>query len=117
MNRPCAKVLWLRDERNTENPKTTMDRENRHHQAADKLAAATALAHRGDYPNALNDLEAILELDPELAEAYFLRGFCHYMSGHYRHAARDMDAAALLGCHTARMWSRFESGQAEEGED
>lgn len=38
------------------------------------------------------------------------------MSGHYRHAARDMDAATLLGCHTAQMWSRFESAQAEDEE-
>jgi Tfp pilus assembly protein PilF len=85
--------------------------------AADRLAAAAALARAGDYKLALVGLEKVLELDPEQAEAYFLRGFCHYMSGHYRHAVRDMDAATLLGCHTSQMWSRFESGQADDQED
>jgi hypothetical protein len=36
------------------------------------------------------------------------------MCGHYRHAAQDMDAATLLGCQTAQIWSRHQTGQMED---
>jgi tetratricopeptide (TPR) repeat protein len=91
-----------------------MDCATRKQEAAVRLAEAETLARSGAYKRAIEALEQVLGLDPELADAYFWRGFCHYMSGHYRHAARDMDAATLLGCHTAQMWSRHETGPVDD---
>jgi hypothetical protein len=44
---------------------------------------------------------------PGYGQAFFGRGVCHYRLGRYRQAAEDMDAATLLGCETAQLWSTF----------
>jgi lipoprotein NlpI len=42
------------------------------------------------------------------AEAFFKRGVCYYLLGNRRLAAHDLEAAALLGCQAAQMWSRYD---------
>ena len=45
--------------------------------------------------------------NPLYAEAYFIRGACHYALGSYRQADEDLDAAAVLGCRDAQFWSKY----------
>ena len=66
------------------------------------------LKRAGKLNEALTELSKAIDCDRRYADAYFLRGACHYMLGHYPLAANDMDAAALLGCEEARLWSKFD---------
>jgi tetratricopeptide (TPR) repeat protein len=75
------------------------------------------LAMAGNYAEAVRAYSRAIELDVELARAYFGRAACHYVLGHYRWATEDLDAATLLGCADAQMWSRFERKHAEKGRD
>ena len=56
---------------------------------------------------ALVAFSAVIDRDARRAEAYFRRGVCHYLLGNCHLASNDMDAAALLGCRDAQLWSRF----------
>ena len=71
--------------------------EGRRLQVAGKLKQAVAYLHRA------------IERDVRFAEAYFNRGACHYTLGNYRLARKDLDAAAVLGCGEAQLWSKFDS--------
>jgi tetratricopeptide (TPR) repeat protein len=75
------------------------------------------LAVAGNHAEAVEAYSRAIELDVELAQAYFGRAACHYVLGHYRWATEDLDAATLLGCADAQMWSRFERKRAEQGRD
>lgn len=75
------------------------------------------LMREGAWSDALDAFEAALQSDPRNARAYWGRGVCRYQLGAYRRAAEDMDAAALLGCRDAQLWSRFDVGAAEDDED
>jgi tetratricopeptide (TPR) repeat protein len=75
------------------------------------------LTMAGDYAEAVRAYSRGIELDVELARAYFGRAACHYVLGHYKWATEDLDAATLLGCADAQMWSRFEPKQTEQDRD
>ena len=75
------------------------------------------LTMAGNYAEAVRAYSRAIELDVELARAYFGRAACHYVLGHYRWATEDLDAATLLGCADAQMWSRFERKRAEHSRD
>ena len=87
--------------------------------AAELLIEGRRLAHIGDYSNALQAFDRAIDQNRELAEAYFIRGACHYMLGYYRRAADDLNAASLFGCQDAQLWSKFEtiSNDEEDEED
>ena len=73
------------------------------------------------YREALAAFDRAIDENTELAEAYLFRGVCRYKLGHFRQAAADMDAATLLGCEDAQLWSRFcprdADFEAEEKDD
>ena len=77
------------------------------------LEKARERFEKGRCAEAIAELNRALEYDDQSAEAYFLRGVCRYRLGHYQQVADDMDAAALLGCEVAQLWSRF--GRREDG--
>ena len=67
------------------------------------------LQHAGRLNEAVSELNKAIECNARYAEAYFHRGACHYMLGHYQFARNDMNAAALLGCEEAQLWSKYDS--------
>ena len=71
----------------------------------------------GNYAEAIRAYSRAIEVDVDLAHAYFGRAACHYALGHYRWATEDLDAATLFGCADAQMWSRFERKRAQKDED
>lgn len=67
------------------------------------------LKHAGKLKEAVAVLSKTIDCDRRYAEAYFIRGACHYMLGRFTLAAEDMDAAALLGCEEAQLWSKYDT--------
>ncbi|MDJ0830834.1 MAG: tetratricopeptide repeat protein [Desulfobacterales bacterium] len=63
----------------------------------------------GDYRQAIAALDQAIRKDVRLAEAYLARGACYYKIGSYQRATNDLNAAALLGCRDAQLWSKFEN--------
>ena len=51
------------------------------------------------------------------AEAFFKRGVCYYLLGNSRLASQDLEAASLLGCHEALLWSRYDVLQIDDSEE
>jgi len=64
------------------------------------------LVNNGCHREAVETLNLAIDKNPHYAEAYFVRGACHYALGSYRQAGDDLDAAALLGCRDAQFWSK-----------
>jgi tetratricopeptide (TPR) repeat protein len=62
----------------------------------------------GAYSEARHAFNAAIKMAPGYGRAYLDRGVCHYELGNYRRAAEDLNAATLLGCEDAQLWSRFE---------
>jgi tetratricopeptide (TPR) repeat protein len=82
--------------------------ENRTRQRAEKWAAqGERLMASAAWADALDAFDRAIAEDTGMADAYLGRGACHYKLGHFRQAATDMDAATLLGCEDAQLWSRF----------
>jgi hypothetical protein len=52
-----------------------------------------------------------------LAEAFFKRGVCYYLLGNIRLAAHDLEAASLLGCREALMWSRYDIQSFDDSDE
>ena len=75
------------------------------------------LQQAGKLDEAVSELSRAIECDARCAEAYFSRGACHYMLGHYRLARNDLDAAAVLGCEEALLWSRYDNRSYEHVEE
>ena len=71
----------------------------------------------GKLPEAIATFTAAIDCDAGFAEAYFKRGACHYLLGHYRQTAFDMDAASLFGCDEAQLWSKFGRARNEDDDD
>ena len=69
----------------------------------DKLRCA------GKYAQAISAFNSAIDCNAEFASAYFMRGVCHYLLGHYLQATDDMHAAALLGCEDAQLWSKYDT--------
>ena len=61
----------------------------------------------GRHREAIEAFNLAIDKNPAYAEAYFVRGVCHYALRNYRWAGDDLDAAALLGCRDAQFWSKF----------
>ncbi len=64
------------------------------------------LASRGSHRKAIEAYDRAIEENPLHADAYFVRGASLYALGNYREAAEDLDAAAILGCPDAQLWSK-----------
>jgi len=65
------------------------------------------LTRNGRHREAIEALNLAINKNPLYAEAYFVRGACHYELGNYRQAGDDLDAAAVLGCRDAQFWSKY----------
>ena len=81
------------------------------YQKGDELRSA------GKYAQAIGAFNKAIECNAEFASAYFMRGVCHYLLGHYLQATDDMNAAALLGCEDAQLWSKYDTKVVEDVED
>jgi tetratricopeptide (TPR) repeat protein len=79
--------------------------------ATELLEKGRQLTRLGDYPNAIEAFDLAIDQNREFAEAYFRRGACYYMLGYYRRATDDLNAASLLGCQDAQLWSKFETNR------
>jgi lipoprotein NlpI len=66
------------------------------------------LTQAGKLREALAAFSSVIDCNAGWADAYFRRGVCYYLLGNCRLASHDMDAAALLGCRDAQLWSRFD---------
>ncbi len=75
----------------------------------DWYAKGRRLARNGSHREAIEALNLAINKNPLHAEAYFIRGACHYALGSYRQAGEDLDAAAVLGCRVAQFWSKHET--------
>ena len=80
-------------------------------------AEGCQLQDAGKLKQAVSSLSKAIACDARFAEAYFNRGACHYMLGNYRLARNDLDAAAVLGCGEAQLWSKFDSRSCAKQED
>ena len=52
--------------------------------------------YQGHYPQAIEELTAAIEAQPDLALAYNARGFTHYLMHDTAHALADFDQALRL---------------------
>ncbi len=75
-----------------------------------------ALLDSADFREALEAFDRAIDENTGLAEAYLFRGVCRYKLGYYRQAAADMDAATVLGCEDAQLWSRFSPREVDSEE-
>jgi tetratricopeptide (TPR) repeat protein len=66
------------------------------------------LAKAGKLAEAVAAFTSAIDGNDGLADAYFRRGVCYYLLGNCRMAASDLDAASLLGCRNALLWSRYD---------
>lgn len=66
------------------------------------------LKRAGNLMEAVASFKKAIDCDAQFADAYFTRGACYYLMGRYQLAGMDMDAATLLGCQDAQLWSRFD---------
>ena len=74
--------------------------------AKDWCERGRRLTRDGCHREAIEAFNLAIAKDPAYAEAYFVRGACHYALGSYRQAGDDIDAAAVLGCRDAQFWSK-----------
>ena len=79
----------------------------------DVYAEGCRLARAGKLSEAVDVFTEAIKHDIQRAEAYFRRGVCHYRLGNYLLAVDDMDAATVLGCQDAQMWSRHALQQTD----
>lgn len=70
-------------------------------------AEGCRLTRAGQFAEAIGPFTQAIEMNIERADAYFRRGVCHYLLGNYHMANNDMDAATVLGCQDAQLWSRY----------
>lgn len=75
------------------------------------------LTHAGKLSEAVDTFTLAIENNVHRAEAYFRRGVCHYRLGNFRKTANDMDAATVLGCKDAQMWSRYALQQSDNTDE
>lgn len=75
------------------------------------------MTHAGKLQEAIRAFSAVIDCNTGRAEAYFRRGVCYYLLGNCRLAAHDMDAATLLGCRDAQLWSRFDIQQYDDSDE
>ena len=61
----------------------------------------TLMALRGDYKRAIDDYNAAIALEPQLAEAYFNRGLCYLFLKQNAEGTQDLSKAGELGLYNA----------------
>jgi len=62
---------------------------------------ATLYASRKDYTKAIADYTRAIELDAQLAEAWYNRGLCHIFAGNKQAGVSDLSKAGEMGLYTA----------------
>lgn len=67
---------------------------------------AIALALRGDYPKAIQQLDQTIQLNPKYANARFNRGELHFETGNYKSAEQDYSSAIELSADSQYYNSR-----------
>lgn len=77
-------------------------------EAHDWYKTGCELTNSGKLSEAVRMFTRIIDSRHHQAEAYFRRGVCHYLRGEFRKAEADMNAATLLGCVDAQIWSRYD---------
>ena len=87
------------------------------HTIEDWYEKGCRLKHAGKLKEALVAFSAVIDRDAGWAEAYFRRGVCHYLLGNCHLASYDMDAATVLGCRDAQLWSRFDLQQIDDSDE
>jgi tetratricopeptide (TPR) repeat protein len=75
------------------------------------------LANAGKLHEAVTAFTSVIDSNAGWAEAYFRRGVCYYLLGNCRLASNDMDAATLLGCRDAQMWSRYDIQHFDDSDE
>ncbi len=80
-------------------------------------AEGCRLSRTGKLSEAVGAFTLAIENNINRAEAYFRRGVCHYRLGNYQMATNDMDAATVLGCQDAQMWSQYALQQYNDSDD
>jgi tetratricopeptide (TPR) repeat protein len=78
--------------------------------------AGCNLAKAGKLVEAVAAFTSAIDGNDGLAEAYFKRGVCYYLLGNCRMAALDLNAASLLGCQDALLWSRYDVRQFDDSD-
>lgn len=77
---------------------------------------ATGLAGEGRLAEAVEILSLGILNRHRLAESFFQRAVCHYRLGNHRMARQDLNAASLLGCEDALMWSQYDIQRMDDSE-
>ncbi len=90
---------------------------NRESIAHESFQKGRRLARSEKYREAIAAFTRAIREDAEFGDAYFKRGACYYQLGRWRQASADMDAASLLGCQVAGLWSQYETTEPVESED
>lgn len=72
------------------------------------------LTRAGKLAEAVNAFTAAIDHHTGFAEAFLKRGVCYYWLGNRRMAAHDLEAASLLGCQEALLWSRYDMQQVDD---
>lgn len=62
----------------------------------------------GRFSRAIQALNLAIDHKIELGRSYFIRAICHYKLANYRQATIDLEAAALMGCTDAQLWSKYD---------
>ena len=75
------------------------------------------LRQKGLYKKAIQTFNQAIDNKIRFAEAYFERGVCFYKLGNNRQAAKDLAAAALLGCEAAEFWSKYDRNRFKESDE
>jgi Flp pilus assembly protein TadD len=80
-------------------------------------AEGCKLTRAGKLSEAVTAFTEAIDCNTEIAEAFFKRGVCYYLLGNGRLAAHDLEAASLLGCQEALLWSRYDIQQIDDSEE
>ena len=72
------------------------------------LEEGRQLMQQGRLRQAIQALNLAIDHKIKMGRSYFERGVCHYRLGNYRQAKSDLEAAALLGCKDAQLWSQYD---------
>jgi tetratricopeptide (TPR) repeat protein len=75
------------------------------------------LKRAGKLSEAVAAFTEAIDRNAGFAGAFFKRGVCYYLLGNSRLAAQDLEAASLLGCQEALLWSRYDIQRFDNSEE
>lgn len=75
---------------------------------------ACRMKQAGRLSDAIRAFTQSIHHNTGFAEAYYKRGECYYLLGRCQLAADDLQAAALLGCKAALLWSRYDIQRVDD---